>query len=136
MKPLISTHRKKVLPSNYFLGNNYSPNTYLLVNTYSLQKISTPLGIVWSVLFSRLNTPGSSIFLGNTYSLVKPLYWNKRKQPFKGFSLNRCSQKVNKIFEKYLWKSSWFSKVAAWRYLLHICRYFSKIWLKLRIISF
>ena len=76
--------RKNILPSNYLLGNNYSVSTYLIVNKYSLQEISAPLDKVWSYLvFSHLNTPGNSIFLGNLYSLVKPLYWNKRKQPLK-----------------------------------------------------
>ena len=93
VQPLTSTPRKKVLPSYHFLGNNYSPSTYSLVNKYSLQEISTPLEIVWSVAFSHLSTPGSSIFLGNMYSLVKPFYWNKRKQRLRGVSLNRCSLK-------------------------------------------
>ena len=35
--PLISTPRKKVLPSNYLLGSIYFPSTYLLVNNYSLR---------------------------------------------------------------------------------------------------
>ena len=42
-------------------------------NIYSIQ-------IVWSVAFKNFNTPVSSIFLGKMYALVKPLYWNKRKQ--------------------------------------------------------
>ena len=50
------------------------PRTYLLVNKYSIQEISIPLEIVWSVMFSNLNTPGSSFFLGNMYSLAKPLH--------------------------------------------------------------
>ena len=33
---------------------------------------------------------GSTIFLGNMYYLVKPLYWNKRKQLLKGDPLNSC----------------------------------------------
>ena len=36
----------------------------------------TPLETVSSVVFSHLNTPASSIFLGNMDSLEKPLYWN------------------------------------------------------------
>ena len=54
----------------YLVGNNYSPSTYLLVNKYSLQEISTPLEIVWSVVFLHLNSPGSNILLGNMYSFV------------------------------------------------------------------
>ena len=41
---------------------------------YTLQGLSTLLEIVWSVLFSHLNTSGSSIFLGNMHSFVKSLY--------------------------------------------------------------
>ena len=52
-----------------------------------------------------LNTPGSSIILGNMYSLVKPLYWNKRKQSLKGVPLSRCAWKVSNILEKHLRKS-------------------------------
>ena len=65
---------KKRPPSDYLPRNNYSSITYFLVNKYSLHVISTPLEIVWSVVYSHLNTSGSSIFLGNTYSIVKPLY--------------------------------------------------------------
>ena len=52
------------------------------------------------------------VFLGNIhiYSLVKPLYWSKRKQPFKDVSLNWCSSKVSKILEKHMWKNSCFNK--------------------------
>ena len=84
VQPSESTPRKKILPSNYILGNNYSPSTYLLVSNYSLQEMSTSLGIVWNVVFPNLFTPGISIYLGNMYSLVKPLHWDKRKQPLKG----------------------------------------------------
>ena len=45
-----------------------------------------------------LNTPESSIFLGSLSI--------KLKQSFKGVPLNKCSYKVSKILEKYLWKSS------------------------------
>ena len=51
--------------SNYLLGNSYSLSTYLLVNKYFPQERSNPLEIVWRVVFSHLNTLGSSIFLGN-----------------------------------------------------------------------
>ena len=71
---LISIPQKKAFPSNYLPGNSYSPSTHLLVNKYSLQEISTPLETVWCVVFSHLNTPGSSIFLVDIYSPVKPLY--------------------------------------------------------------
>ena len=55
---IIITPRKKVLPSNYLLGNNYSYSTYLLVNNYFFQEISThppppPLEKVYTVLFSH-----------------------------------------------------------------------------------
>ena len=70
----ISTFRKKVFASNYLLENNCSPNTYLLINKYSLQEISTPLKLVWSVVIWHLNTTTSSIFPENIYSLVKPVY--------------------------------------------------------------
>ena len=46
VQTLLSTPRKKVLPSNYLPGNNNSPSNYLPVNEYSLQEISTPLEIV------------------------------------------------------------------------------------------
>ena len=51
--------QKKLLPGNYLLKNNYSPSSFLLENKYSLQEISTPLEIVWRIVFSHLNTPGS-----------------------------------------------------------------------------
>ena len=57
-----STPPKK--KKKYLLRSNYSPSTYLILNKYSLQEISTPLDIVWRVVFSHLNTFGSSIFLG------------------------------------------------------------------------
>ena len=106
-----------MLPSNYFLGNNYFPSTYFLVSKYSLHEISNPLEIVWRVVFSLLNTSGSSIILGNIYSLVKPLYWNKRKQPLKSIPLHRCSKKVSKIFQKYQWKIS-----CLWLFLNHFTK--------------
>ena len=70
---LISIPWINVLPSNYLLINNYFPSTFLLVNKYSLQEISTPFKIIWNVVFSHLNNPGNSIFLGKMHSLVKPL---------------------------------------------------------------
>ena len=74
VQPLISTPQKKVLPSNFLLRNNYSTSIYLLANKHSLREISTPLEIIWSVVFLHLNTSESSIFLQNWYSLVKPPY--------------------------------------------------------------
>ena len=56
------------------------------------------------------------------YSLVKSLYWNKRKDPLKGVPLNRCPWEVSKIREKYLRESSC------------LCLVF-KILLKLKVIS-
>ena len=84
---------EKVLPPNYSLGCNYSPSTYLLVNKFSVLGISTPLDIDWIVVYSHLTTPGNNIFLGNMYSLVKPLCWNKQKQPLKGVLLNSVPNK-------------------------------------------
>ena len=100
---IIITPRKKVLPSNYLLGNNYSYSTYLLVNNYFFPEISTPpppphllkkfiLCYFHIEILPRVSfLPGSIIFLGNVHSLVKPLYWNKLKQPLKDVPLNRCS---------------------------------------------
>ena len=65
--------------------------TYLLVNKYSLQEVSIHVEIIWSVLLSISNFPGNSIFLGNVYSIVKPLYRNIEKQPLKVVPLYRCS---------------------------------------------
>ena len=45
--------RKKLLASNHLLENNYFPSTYLILNKYFLQEISTLLKLVWSVPFSH-----------------------------------------------------------------------------------
>ena len=61
-----------------------------------------------SVVFPNLNTLGTSISLGKMYSLVKPLYWNKRKQLLKGVFFK---------WEQNLKNS--FSKVSVHVYFLH-----------------
>ena len=76
--------RKKYSPVIIYGEITAPPSTHLLVNKYSHLEISTPLEVVWSVVFSHLNTPGSSIFLGNMCSLMKLLYINKRKQQLEG----------------------------------------------------
>ena len=83
--------RKELLASNNLLENNYFPSTYLLLNKFFLQEISTLLKLVWSVAF---RVSHFHIFL------------KKREQLLKGVPLNRCSKKQKRNTEKYLWKSS------------------------------
>ena len=90
----------------------------------SVQVVSTPLKTVWSVVFSHLNTPRSSIFLGNMYSPVNPLYWNKRTQPLKCVPLNSCFLKGK--------QNPW--KIPVKTVRVHI--YITEILLKLKVISF
>ena len=47
----VNTSRKKILTSKYLLGNNYSAGIFLIVEKYFLPELSTPLGIVWCVVF-------------------------------------------------------------------------------------
>ena len=61
---------EKGTPCNCLLGNNYSPNTYVLVNKDSLQEESAPRKVLLSMVFSNLNAVGSTIFLGNICSFV------------------------------------------------------------------
>ena len=71
MSPVNKHSPEKGTPCNCLLGNNYSPNTYLPVNKYSLQEKSVPLKVLLSMVFSNLNALGSTISLGNIYSFVK-----------------------------------------------------------------
>ena len=82
-------------------------------NKYSLQEISTLPEIASSMVFSHLNTPESSILLGNMYMyyLVKPLYWNKRKQPLKRAPLNKVKSLENTCEKVHVHVHIYFSKI-------------------------
>ena len=82
---------KNTLHSSCLLENKYSPSTYLLVNKYSLQEISTPIAVAFSVTFLHQDTARISILLGNIYILIKSFYRDNLKQLLKGVPLNGCS---------------------------------------------
>ena len=76
---------EKCLPSNHLLGKKLLPQ-YLFNSKEVLLPVSKyTLDRVWIALLLHLNTPGKYVLL------VKPLWWNKRKQSLKEVHLNMFS---------------------------------------------